>query len=251
MNKCVLVGALLLATSASADKASREFMKNELAPAIKAAEAKLKAACGCAIKINATASIANEAEMRTSKHVVGSITDGAAAFCSDAPSKKAVCQMRTLDLAKTAETKFSFKAGKGTAATDGNSYVSWDMITKELDKDGKAERAFMNDELMPAVKKAAAALKSSCGCDVKITVTPSIARDAEMRTSKHVVSSIADEAPKYCTDTESKKAICQLKSLDLVKAKETAFTFKAGKGTAATDANSYVSWDMIAREIDK
>ena len=251
MKNFVLLGLVVLSATAFADKASREFMKTELAPAVKAAEGKLKSACGCAVKINVTASIANEAEMRTSKYVVGSISDGAAAFCSDAESKKSVCQMKTLDLAKTAETKFSFKAGKGTAATDGNSYVSWDMITKELDKDGKTERAFMKDELMPAIKTATTKLKSACGCDVKINVTASIARDAEMRTSKHVVGSIADGVEAYCTDGDSKKAVCQLKSLDLVKAKETAFTFKAGKGTAATDGNSYVSWDMITREIDK
>jgi len=249
--KKTALAILLISVTAFADKASREFMKNELAPAVKTAEAKVKTACGCALKINLTASIKDEAEMRTAKYVAGSINDEAAKFCTDAESKKSVCQMKTLDIAKAADTKFSFAGGKGTATTDGQSYVSFDMMTKQLDKDGKNERAYMKDELGPALKDATTKYKTSCGCDLKINLTPTIKGVEDMRQAKHIVGSISDGVAGYCTDTESKKAMCQLKSLDIVRGKESSFAFKAGKGTATTDGQSYVSWDMITREIDK
>jgi hypothetical protein len=128
-----IVAIALVAATAYADKASREFFKNELAPAVKAAETKFKSACGCALKIN-VATLKEEKEMRTSKYVCGSITDEAEKYCTDAESKAAMCKMKTLDLVKGAETKFTFGGGKGTATTDGQSYVHWDMITREIDK---------------------------------------------------------------------------------------------------------------------
>jgi hypothetical protein len=250
MMKTVLA-VVLLVSPAFADKASREFMKNELAPAVKAAETKVKTACGCALKINLAASIKEDGEMRTAKHIAGSINDEVEKFCSDAESKKSVCQMKTLDIAKAADSKFTFAGGKGTATTDGQSYVSFEMMTRELDKDGKNERAFMKDELQPALKNATTKFKSSCGCDLKINLTASIKGVEDMRQARNIAGSISDGVAGYCTDGESKKAMCQLKSLDLVRGKESSFAFKAGKGTATTDGQSYVSWDMITREIDK
>ncbi len=134
--KRVLVAttALLFSITAFAGKTEREYLKNEVQPAVKAAEGKFKAACGCALKINVSDSLKTTDEMAQAKHVSESITEGAAGYCTDDASKKAICQMKTLDIAKEAETKFTFKGGKGLAATDGGSYVSWDMITRELDK---------------------------------------------------------------------------------------------------------------------
>ncbi|HWU91508.1 MAG TPA: hypothetical protein VN253_29775 [Kofleriaceae bacterium] len=139
MKRSLAASALLLITltaslTAFAGKEEREYAKNELTPAVKAAETKFKEACGCALKINISDTLKSVDDMRQAKYISAAITDGAPGYCNDAESKKAMCVLKTLDIVKSGETKFTFKGGKGTAATDGNSYVSWDMITREIDK---------------------------------------------------------------------------------------------------------------------
>lgn len=116
---------------------------------------------------------------------------------------------------------------------------------------GKAERDYMKDSVQPAIKEAEAKFKAACGCALKITATDSLKSQDDMAQAKNTASSITDNVEKYCTDEASKKAMCAMKSIDVVKGKETAFAFKAGKGTCTTDGNSYVHWDMITRELDK
>lgn len=72
-----------------------------------------------------------------------------------------------------------------------------------------------------------------------------------MRQAKYVAENIADNVAGYCNDDASKKAMCAMKTLDITKAKESKFTFAGGKGTATTDGQSYVTFDMMTREIDK
>lgn len=117
---------------------------------------------------------------------------------------------------------------------------------------GKAEREYKKETLDPAVKAAETAYKSSCGCALKVTVAKDMLNSQDdMSQARYIAQSVSEEVGKYCTDDESKKAVCQMKTLDIVKAKETSFSFKSGKGTAATDGQSYVSWDMMTRELDK
>ncbi len=116
---------------------------------------------------------------------------------------------------------------------------------------GKTEREFMTKELQPSVKQAEAKFKSACGCALKITVSDTLKSTDEMSQAKHTCDSITEEAPKYCNDDASKKAMCAMKSLDIVKGPESKFVWKAPKGTVYTDGQSYVYWDMITREIDK
>jgi hypothetical protein len=117
---------------------------------------------------------------------------------------------------------------------------------------GKKERDFMTNEVTPAVKKASETFTASCGCALPITVSDTLASVVDdMRQARSIANAIKDGAPKYCNDAESKKAMCAMKSLDIVKGAKTAFAFKDGKGTATTDGKSYVSWNMITREIDK
>jgi hypothetical protein len=139
MKRFLAASALLLVTvtasvTAFAGKEEREFMKNEVAPAVKEAETKLKAACGCALKINVSDTLKSTDDMRQARNIANGVTEGAPGYCTDAESKKAICQMKTLDIVKGKDTAFTFKGGKGTAVTDGSSYVSWDMMTRELDK---------------------------------------------------------------------------------------------------------------------
>jgi hypothetical protein len=116
---------------------------------------------------------------------------------------------------------------------------------------GKAERDYMTNTVQPAIKEAEAKFKSACGCAIKITATDSLKSQDDMAQAKNTANSVTENAEKYCTDDASKKAMCQMKSIDVVKGKETAFAFKGGKGTCTTDGQSYVHWDMITRELDK
>ena len=138
MKKTVLFAALMMTMMASlsafAGKAEREYMKDTVVPAVKAAETAYKSSCGCALKIVVAATIKTTDDMSQARYVAQSVTEGVAGYCTDDASKKAVCQMKTLEISKDKETAFSFKSGKGSAITDGQSYVSWDMMTRELDK---------------------------------------------------------------------------------------------------------------------
>jgi hypothetical protein len=117
---------------------------------------------------------------------------------------------------------------------------------------GKAEREYMKNEVMPAVKKAQDAFKKSCGCALAITVNEgTIKTQDDMYPAKHIAESVADGVAGYCTDDASKKAVCQMKSLEIAKAKEATFTFKGGKGIATTDGQSHTSFEMMTRELDK
>jgi hypothetical protein len=134
--KSVLIGTALMLVSltAFAGKTERDYLTTEVQPAVKAAESKFKAACGCALKINVSDSLKSTDDMSQARHISNAIAEGAPGYCTDDASKKAVCQLKTLDIVKGKETAFAFRAGKGTCTTDGQSYVSWDMITRELDK---------------------------------------------------------------------------------------------------------------------
>lgn len=133
MNKLLTCAFLLLTTSvALAGKAEREYVKTDVTPAVKAAETAYKTSCGCALKIVVNVKTMNE--LYQAKYTAEAITSGAESYCNDADSKKAVCQLKTLEIAKAKETGFSFKSGKGLASTDGKTYVNWEQITHELDK---------------------------------------------------------------------------------------------------------------------
>ncbi len=130
----IATSALLFSLTAFAGKTEREYMKNEVQPAVKAAEAKFKEACGCALKINVSDTLKSTDEMAQAKNTSESITEGAPKYCTDADSKKAMCVLKSIDITKGTETAFHFKGGKGSVTTEGQSYVSWDMITREIDK---------------------------------------------------------------------------------------------------------------------
>jgi hypothetical protein len=117
---------------------------------------------------------------------------------------------------------------------------------------GKADREYMKNTVMPAVKKATDAVKKSCGCAMTITVNEStIKTENDMSPARYIAESVADGVAGYCTDDASKKAVCQMKTLEITKAAEAVFTFKGSKGVASTDGQSHVSFEMITRELDK
>src|SRR5687767_5783605 len=126
------------------------------------------------------------------------------------------------------------------------------MLVSVVAVAGKAEREYMKNEVMPAVKKAQDNFKKFCGCALAITVNEkTVVTTDDMYPAKHIANSVADSVEGYCTDDASKKAVCQMKSLEIGKAKEATFSFKGGKGVATTDGQSHVSFEMMTRELDK
>jgi hypothetical protein len=132
----LVVGSLMvMSLTAFAGKAERDMMTKEVMPAVKEAAAKVKASCGCAMAITVDeGTVKAKDDMYVIKHMAGYVAEGAPKYCTDDASKKAVCQMKTLVLAKAAKAEFTFKDGKGTATTDGQGGCSFEMMTRVLDK---------------------------------------------------------------------------------------------------------------------
>jgi len=116
---------------------------------------------------------------------------------------------------------------------------------------GDRERTFRKNELQPMVVKAEAKYRSACGCALKISVTSGIRTHDDMRQARFIARDLADAIGNYCTDTESKQAMCAMRTLEIVRGNETSFRFEGSNGTATTDGISYVSFSMITREVDK
>mgnify|MGYP005858019217 CR=1 FL=1 len=136
MKRLILVVAFL-PILAFAGKTEREFWKNTLTPAMDQAKKSYKEACGCALDINVDETAKKSEDiMRNVRNVCNEIENNAKGYCTDADSKKAICQMKKLVIKHdpAGETKFAFGKGVGTVMLDKQSYVSWDMMTRELDK---------------------------------------------------------------------------------------------------------------------
>ncbi len=117
---------------------------------------------------------------------------------------------------------------------------------------GKDEREYMNHDLGPAAKAAETAFKASCGCPLKIAFNETTTKSTnDMYVAKHIVDKITGGAPGYCTDAESKKAVCQLKSLEIGKGAAAGFTFKAGKGVSLHDGQNFLDFERMTKELDK
>ena len=127
--------SLVVSANAFADKATREYKKSDVDPAVKEAETKFKAACGCPLTITVAANtIDTQDNLYQVKHIANSISEGAAGYCTDAESKKAVCQMTSLEIQRGKEASFTFKGSKGLAVHDGQSYYPFESMAKQLDK---------------------------------------------------------------------------------------------------------------------
>lgn len=117
---------------------------------------------------------------------------------------------------------------------------------------GKLERDTMTKQVLPAIAKAESKFKSSCGCPLKITVD-----EASMNTkdlllqAANVAGDVGEGAEKYCTDAASKKALCQMKTLEILQRKPCEFTFKNGVGQCTSDGNMRCAWQQITKVLDK
>lgn len=118
-----------------AGKAERDFMADEAQPAVQEAVATLKSSCGSDVKFDIKLETFKDLnEMWLIKRFANSIKEGAESYCSDAGSKAAMGNLKTIEFSKGSDVSFTFKDGKGTATADSSSYPSWDMITRAVDK---------------------------------------------------------------------------------------------------------------------
>ena len=116
----------------------------------------------------------------------------------------------------------------------------------------KEEREFLKTSVTPALAEANAKFHGACGCPTPITIDEgTITSMDDVHNFKYMADDVAENAPKYCTDAASKKAMCQLKSLTFARSKDAVFKIAAGKGLLTTDGQSHATWDMMARELDK
>jgi hypothetical protein len=133
-----MVGVMVPSMTAFAGKKERDFTEKEVTPKVKEAEEKFKASCGCALPITVEDSTTTTMDdLRQVRNMANSIIAGAPKYCTDDASKKAMCQLKSLVLAKVAKPgkpEFTFKDGKGTLLHDGQAYTGWDQMTRKLDK---------------------------------------------------------------------------------------------------------------------
>ena len=116
---------------------------------------------------------------------------------------------------------------------------------------GKIEREYMKEVVKPAIAKAKKTYKSSCGCALTVVADPSMKTKDDLNLIRSTVNSVEREVGKYCSDKESKAAVCKMKTLKIVKADDTGFSFSGSTGTAKSDGQSYVSFDMMTDVIDQ
>jgi hypothetical protein len=135
MRRVAVVVMLVTVALAYAGKIEREFMKNEVQPAARKAEAAWKSACGCVLKVNVKeASYKSRDDMTSARNIVNTVEENVKAYCTDGDSKAALCKMKTLDVMFGENATFTFKGSVGTVTTYGITAPSWDMLTRELDK---------------------------------------------------------------------------------------------------------------------
>ena len=131
----VVIASSITALTAFADKAQRDTMTKNILPRVEAAAASFKAACGCPLSITVDEStVKAKDDLYKFGYMADSIKTSAPKYCTDASSKKAMCQLTTLTFVRADKAGFTFNAGKGVLATDGSASAEWPQMTKVLDK---------------------------------------------------------------------------------------------------------------------
>jgi len=72
-----------------------------------------------------------------------------------------------------------------------------------------------------------------------------------MSSARSIANTVEENVKEYCTDAESKAALCKMKTLDVMFGQDATFTFKGSVGTVTTYGITSPSWDMLTRELDK
>jgi hypothetical protein len=132
--KLMIAMIVFMPMLAFAGKEERDYRKNELDPKIVSAVGAFKGACGCDLKVTIDESIKSKDDMYTAGHVFEKIKDESSGLCSDAEAKKAICKMKTLEVKKGSTSGFKLEGSKGISTTDGQSYITFEMMSKVLDQ---------------------------------------------------------------------------------------------------------------------
>lgn len=127
--------AMVIPLAALAGKKERDVMEKQVMPAVQDAQAKYKSSCGCTLAITVDeAALKTIDEVHGAAHVASNLAEGIVKYCTDAASKKAMCQLKSLTISSSKQPGFVFKDGKGVATTDGNAACSFGQYTQVLDK---------------------------------------------------------------------------------------------------------------------
>src|ERR1043166_7787580 len=99
----VIAFVLAVSLGAFAGKGERDYKEKNVDPAVKTAQTKYKEACGCSLSITVEDSLATTDELKWAAHVASYVAEGAPKYCTDAASKKAMCQMTSMTITKGAK----------------------------------------------------------------------------------------------------------------------------------------------------
>ena len=134
MKQLSLILVTVACATASAGKRERDALNQDAIPAARAAEANIKAACDCELSIVYDASIESADEIYFAKSIADDVSHGAAYYCTDAASRKAVCHMKKLEIAASPQIDATFDGGTVLATTNGRGAPTWNEITRLLDR---------------------------------------------------------------------------------------------------------------------
>ena len=117
---------------------------------------------------------------------------------------------------------------------------------------GKEERA-RKVEIKSTLKTHAATFKKACGCDVKFDIKwDTYAKVEHMTRIEMAGEKLAENAPTFCTDAESKKAICVMKTMALSYGAEPADPqLKGSTIVGQTNDMRTLDWGEYIKLLDK
>jgi hypothetical protein len=114
---------------------------------------------------------------------------------------------------------------------------------------GKQERAFRT-EVETTIKAGESAVKTNCGCSFTAKIDwDSFKTEDHMRLVKYTFSDFDADSKTYCTDADSKKAVCKMKTISLSYGAKDDLTFANGTVKIVTGGGSY-KFDAIAKLLD-
>src|ERR1700733_7657963 len=110
IKRLCLLAIMSVSVVAIAGKEERELSKNNVAPAVAAGQAKGKTGCCCPLAITIDDGVMNSRyQLNNVKNLADELADEGPKYCSDAASKKAMCQMSALAIVAAKSGAFTFK----------------------------------------------------------------------------------------------------------------------------------------------
>src|SRR5215468_10100863 len=88
---------------------------------------------------------------------------------------------------------------------------------------GKRERERMTMDAIPAARAAEANFKASCECELSVVLDASLQSVDEITFAAYIAEEVSKGAPRYCTDADSRKALCRMKTLRIAAATQSSF----------------------------